>query len=376
MKKYCAAFICVLLFFSFVACGLPQKDGQAETGSVTSSAFNDFDVVPELPYIQTVTVPYKAVLSPILVGNTFYMAVAKEDRSETDTNRLVAYDLETGEEELLFTSSQELANIQLLQSDGKWLSFADCSLYGGACNIYVMNCENRKITCINKFSSEAPSFTYPVYMNGSVYWIEEEGVSGEGDSALIYGSVYSYDCENQSRKTIAKLNNIYINNLTVSAQDGKVVWFERTGDEGKYYIYDVKSDSVKTIPSKKKDSMNVRYTDGFIYACETDDFKTQTAKELVSVNTATGEHTSLKWDLKPFYCTENYLVGSTGMLLHFFKRDKNTVTELEELTKSKVTTLGISQNDTVVLVDNNKGLPSGELADETTLHIYKLSERP
>lgn len=113
------ALACILCLFSARTNTLGGSSA-SETSPATDTAYEMPDPA-DIPNMRTVTVPYKAVMDPVLCGDLLYMAVAKEDRSETDTNRLVAYNLETGEETLLFTSKQELAMMQALQTDGTWL---------------------------------------------------------------------------------------------------------------------------------------------------------------------------------------------------------------------------------------------------------------
>lgn len=380
-RLLCFAFAVVLaLLFLFTACKGTQVTDENTTSEV-SAPTNAVDALrepPDLPYIQTITVPYRQVQDPILRGNLLYMAVAKPDRSETDTNRLVSYNIETGEETLLFTSKQELAMMQSLQADDEWLIWIDLALYGGECNIYMMNLESQEITRVNHFSSEAPSYTSPIYMDGKIYWIEEEKVIGDGENLSIYGHVYSYDCRTKTKTAIAEMHNIYENNLDLAAKDGKVVWFERTGEIGAYYIYDAETGKIDVISSKQRDSMNIQYTNGYIFAAETEDFMERTPKQLVCINIETKEYTDLSPDFVNFCVSDNYLFGSTGLVVWFYSRTDNTIECLPEIACSDFSDYNVSKNDEIVIVEQNAGMhetPFQGLKDEITVRIYKLGER-
>lgn len=386
MAKYCKILISVVLVLILVLFSACQnlQDISASTEPIAEelltyeSGLEALHEVPNVPYVQTVTVPYRQVLDPVLIGNTLYMAVAKPDRSETDTNRLVAYDIETGKERLLFTSTQEEAMMQFLQTDGKWLIWMDLALQGGECNIYMMDMETQKITRVNHFSSTAPSYTTPILMNGKIYWMEEENVTGEGDNLSIYGHIYYYDCQTQKKSEIAEMHNIWINNLNLSAKDGKVVWFERLDDLSAYYIYDVETGKMDTIPAKQRDAMNIQYVDGYIFASETENFKEQTPKQMVCINTRTKEYTELMPGFHRFDLSENYLVGSSGSVVWFYSRTGNTLEILPEIACSDFSDYNITPNDEILIVENNEGInetPFTGLKDEITVRIYKLSER-
>ncbi|MEZ3496576.1 MAG: hypothetical protein K1V97_03295 [Lachnospiraceae bacterium] len=386
MNKYirisiAAMLISLLILFSACTKAPDTTETSVPTEAETPTFENALDALrktPDLPYIQSVTVPYKQVYSPVLCGNILYMAVAKSDRSETDTNRLVAYNIETGKEELLFTSKQELANMQSLQTDGKWLVWIDLALYGGECNIYMMDMQSREITRVNHFTSEAPSCTSPIYMDGKIYWIEEEKVIGDGEDLAIYGHVYVYDCLTKKKTAIAEVHNIYENNLQLAAKDGKVIWFERIGEVGAYYIYDVESGKTDTIPSKQPDAMNIQYTDGYIFATETENFKERTPKQLVCVNIQTKEITELLPEFSRFDLSNNYLIGFTGSVVWFYSRSGNSIECLPEIACSNFSDYQVNANDEFIIVEQNEGInkePFKGLKDEITVRIYKLSER-
>lgn len=100
------ALACVLCLFS--ACTNTLGGSSAsETSPATDMAYEVPDPA-DIPNMRTVTVPYKAVMDPVLCGDLLYMAVAKEDRSETDTNRLVAYNLETGKKRFCSQANRNL----------------------------------------------------------------------------------------------------------------------------------------------------------------------------------------------------------------------------------------------------------------------------
>lgn len=386
MNKYfrvSVATVLIFLLLLFSACTRTPVTNETSASTETEiptfeNALEALRKTPDLPYIQSVTVPYKQVYDPVLCGNILYMAVAKSDRSETDTNRLVAYDIETGKEELLFTSKQELANMQSLQTDGKWLVWIDLALYGGECNIYMMDMQSRAITCVNRFTSEAPSYTAPGYMDGKIYWIEEEKVIGEGDGLSIYGHVYVYDCLSKKKTAIAEVHNIYENNLNLAAKDGKVIWFERSGEAGEYYVYDVESGKIDTIPSKQPDAMNIQYTDGYIFATETENFKERTPKQLVCIRIETKEYTELLPEFSRFDLSDNYLLGFTGSVVWFYSRTDNSIECLPEIACSNFSDYHVNPNDEIIIVEQNAGIketPFTGLKNEITVRIYKLSER-
>lgn len=382
MKKILVAILITTIIFTLAACGkAPPKDGETPTESPSSigTAPTDLYAVPELAYVNSITVPYKEVLSPIINGDLLYMAVAKADRPETDTNRLISYNIKTGEEKILFTSNQELANIQCIQSDGEWLVWADIALYGSATEVYAMNLESGKITQVTQFKSDEASFIYPVYMDEIIYWIQEEGVTGEDENALVYGSIYAYDCESGKSQKIAKVNNIYTNNLRVGADDGKIVWFDRSGENGAYYIYDADTQQTVTLPSRQKDAMGVKYIDGYIFALETDSYKQKTPKKLVCIDTNTKAYKDWSyWDFQTFHMTENYLLGSLGATTVILKRDKNNLIQLEDLTHAGSSSASVSPGDVIISVEENEGrreTPFVGLKNEVKLIIYRLSER-
>ncbi len=386
MNKYfrisiAAVLISLLILFSACTKAPDENETGVPTETETTTFENALEALrkaPDLPYIQSVTVPYKQVYSPVLCGNVLYMAVAKSDRSETDTNRLVAYDIETGKEELLFTSKQELANMQSLQTDGKWLVWIDLALYGGECNIYMMDIQSREITRVNHFTSEAPSYTAPKLMGGKIYWIEEEKVIGNGNNLSIFGHVYAYDCLTKQKTDIAEVHNIYENNLNLAAKDGKVIWFERSGEVGEYYIYDVESGKTDIIPSKQPDAMNIQYTDGYIFASETKNFKERTPKQMVCINIETKEITELSPEFKQFTLSDNYLLANTGLVVWFYSRTGNSIECLPEIACSDFSDYNVNANDEIIIVEQNKGInekPFKGLKDEITVRIYKLNER-
>lgn len=373
-----AAVLAITVLLS--ACGKQREVSESEppSSAETTNALDALRALPDLPYVQAVTVPYKDVLDPVLAGNTLYMAVAKADRTETDTNRLVAYNIETGEETLLFTSTQELAYMQNLQTDGEWLVWMDLHLYGGECNIYMMRLETREVTQVSHFSSEAPSYTSPVYMNGKIYWIEQEKVIGSGDDLTIAGHVYEYDCNTKQKSAVAEMQNIFTNNLNLAAKDGKVVWFERIGNTGAYHIYDTASGKTDVITSKQPDAMNIQYTNGYIFACETENFKEQTSKQMVCIDIKTGAYTELLQDFSNFCVTDNYLFGTTGSVVWFYERNNNELVEVLEIACSDCSSYNSGQGDTVFIVEQNEGInetPFQGLKNETTVRIYKLGER-
>lgn len=382
MKKRLYVLLSISLVFIlclFSACtNASGGPSVSETPSATDTAYEVPDPA-DIPNMRTVTVPYKAVMDPVLCGDLLYMAVAKEDRSETDTNRLVAYNLETGEETLLFTSKQELAMMQALQTDGTWLVWIDLGLYGDACNIYMMNLETKEITLVNAFSSEAPSYTLPAYMDGKIYWIEEESVSGEGDDLRINGHVYSYDCASKEKTAIAELHNIYLNNLEVAAKDGKVVWFERTGDNGAYYLYDTETGKTDVVPSQLPDAMNIQYVDGYIFSNETENFTEQTTKHMVDVQVDTKTYTKLEPNFTRFYLTDHYLLGFNGSSIPIYKRTGGTIEILSDYTIFKCTDFNINRGDQVIFVGENAGhseKPFQGLHNEINLYICDLNELP
>lgn len=356
MKINVALVTALAVFVSLFGC---TDAPNAVIDDESSTAVNKFDNIP-----QTITVPYKAVLSPLLINDTLYMAVSEEDRSETDTNRLVSYNIETCEEEILFTSSQELANIQCLQGDQNWLVFADMALYGDNTNIYVMNINTRKFVCIYQTESSRSYYAIPTYMDGSVYWVEQDF---DDESGVI--SVYN--CNEKSKETLATVKNVSTGNLRISAADGKVVWF----DSGNYYLFDTVSEETQIIMAHNNDAMNVCYSNGYIFANETENFMQQTPKKLVCIDTATEEYSEFSWTLQRFIIGSEYFAGSTGSILRFFRINGNRIFEIKELSNTTAMDMTASHNDTFITVEKNAGMnenPFSGLKNETVLNIYRL----
>lgn len=350
--------VTLIILLSFCGCNNGSPNAATEESSAIVSEYANIT--------ETVTVPYKAVLSPIICNDTLYMAVAKEDRSETDTNRLISYDIKSEKEKVLFTSTHDLANIQCIQGDMNWLVFADISLFGSPANIYVLNLNSNEINCIRKSNYHETVYTIPTYYNEAVYWIEPNQDSSSG-------SVCVYYCKTQTKEVLSEIKKITTGTLRLSAADEKVIWF----DSGKYYLFDTITQKIKTIPAHKNDAMNICYSDGYIFSNETDSFEQQSPKELVCINVDTREYSKLSWNFQRFFVSSNHLVGSTGSVLRFFKKAKNKISEIEMLANLNAVDVAISNNDTFITVEKNAGLsetPFSELKNETTLHIYHLNK--
>ena len=124
--------------------------------------------------------------------------------------------------------------------------------------------------------------------------------------------------------------------------------------------------------------MNIQYTDGYIFATETENFKERTPKQLVCVNIQTKEITELLPEFSRFDLSNNYLIGFTGSVVWFYSRSGNSIECLPEIACSNFSDYQVNANDEFIIVEQNEGInkePFKGLKDEITVRIYKLSER-
>ncbi len=273
MKKI---MVCIISFvFLLSACSANNSNSTSDNIDDISSG-NISNVEYQFPEVQRdekfleVRLPYQKVLSPELCGRTLYMAVSVKDNPTgyKDAIQLVSYDLDTKQTELLFTSSYDEANIQQISCDGNWLVWTDVQAWGAACDVYVMNLKTEEAVLLEHFTPQAASVIIPSLMDGVVYYIVEEGIEND----LIYGTLYSYDCESKSKSVIARLENIHLYNLAVRSSQGKVVWNETIDGKGVLFLYDTETKKISSYQTSHTYSHNTFYNNGIIMFLGTKDF--------------------------------------------------------------------------------------------------------
>lgn len=364
--KRTSALILSLLILFLTACD-KNIDSLEDDTPTTSTVIQSNDTVS---YYETIKVPFKNVLSPIKHDDKLIMAVATEDRTETDCCYLVSYDIKSSEYETIFESKHEYANIQHVQCNESWLVWNDVELYGSASVIYFMNLATKNITKVNEFNPEAPSCTIPKLMGDCIYWIEEEGVAEE----KIYGSVYSYNCKTGKKEKIDKLNDIYLYNLSIAAGDGKVVWSEKIGSIWGVYIYDVNLGSIKRIDTGEDCCYSVSCSNGYVLFAETKDFyRGDASAKTRLINLSNDEISDANTMAIMPTIFDNYAFAFTATSVCFYKRDGNSFVYLDSIRDSAVSAT-LSENNIVITQVQNAGMgtPEGRV-NETELHIFDFN---
>lgn len=361
------ALCCALIFLTACTHGHSTDDTTVSNNLLTENSETTKFAVET--YYQTVKYPSKRIISPILHDGKLIMAVTTEERTETDCRYLVSYDLEKGTTDTLFESTHDLANIQQIQANDNWLVWNDLELYASESNIYAMSFETGIITKVNSFAPEAPSYTMPKLMGDCVYWVEEEGLKDE----KIYGTVYSYNCKTGKKEAISEMNDIYLYNLSLSADDGKVVWNEQRNGNWYIFVYDTETQKIKSFKTGEKCCYRVDYHDGYVLFVETEDFYRGDASETAkTLEISTGEIKEAKVMTNSPEMFGDYAVASSGSAVWFYRRSGSFFEMMGNL-YDKCSFYTISEDEIVITVMKNVGEDS-ELVNETELHIFDMKE--
>lgn len=368
IKKFLPLLLCCALIFLTACAGGDTADDITFLSDATDEISETTKSADDI-YYKIVKYPSKRIISPILHDGKLIMAITTEERTETDCRYLVSYDLEKKTTDILFESTHELANVQHIQANDNWLIWNDLELYASVSDIYVMSFETGKITKVNSFAPEAPSYTVPRLMGDCVYWVEEEGLKDE----KIYGTIYSYNCRTQEKEAISKMNDIYLYNLSLSADDGKVVWNEQKNGKWYIFVYDSETGKTNAFETGEKCCYSVNCHDGYVLFVETEDYYRGYASERTKIlDISTGEIKEAKIMTGRPKIFGDYAVAATSTALWFYKRNGSEFESMNNL-YDIIRDYEVSENEIVITIIRNAGA-GAELVNETELHIFDLKE--
>lgn len=365
-KKVSAIFLIILFTVGLASC---SANSDTEESTITSSKLSDTEV--NAINHKTVKVPFRKILSPVIYNDDLIMAVATEDRTETDCYYLILYDIETGKYETIFESEHEYANIQHIQCNDNWLVWNDVELYASSSVTYFMNLATKKITKANEFNPEAPSTTIPKLMGDYIYWIEEEGIKNE----KIFGSVYSFNCKTQKRERIAKLDDVYLYNLSLDANDGKVVWNEQKDNAWAIYVYDIAAKQTAKYDTGEDCCYGVNCKNGCVLFLETKDYyRGDASKKTRLLDLSTGKITDAGLMPGQAAMFGDYAFACSATAVWFYKRSGDSFKPIDGLVDKNAVAAYYGGDNTVISVAKNAGFGSEEAVNETELHIFDFNK--
>lgn len=356
--KRVSALILALMFLFLASCG---TDAAPETTTEqTNSASTDLKIDYE-----TVKVPFKSVSSPLLLDGKLVMAVATEDRTETDRRYLISYDIGSGKYDNIFESTHELGDIQSIRFDGKWLIWNDCEIYNSARNIYCMNYKTKEITQITKLGNDS-AVGEPCISDGVVFWDECFDIGGENTRSLIK----AYDCTTKETKTISEGGD------KVSAGDGKAVFTVNKGGKTTLGVYDIESGKVTEFTLGDGSYTLKDCAAGYaLYAETKDPSRGDSSQKTWIIDLSDGK--TVVADIFPDGAKlfGDCAVSCTASALWFYKRDGGTLSIIDGLRDTNVADASFAGNNTVISVIKNVGSGTSEgLVNETEMHIFDLNK--
>ena len=344
--KFASLGLCIMMLLAACSSGsdyssspISFTDSFPEASNASPSAettyFSPTEEQTIFPGMEVLEFDYRMVISPVIYGNTLYMAVSEErkPREDYDARLLISYDIDTKETQYLYESVYESANLQQISCDGKWLVWTDQEAWGAACDICVMNLETREIKKVDSFKPEAASFLIPKLQKERVYWLKEESYN-ESENR-IYGSVYEYDCLAEKTKKLYSLDYIEFYNLAVGVGSGKVIWSETIEDVGTLFIYDISSGKIDKYETSFKYACSPLYSNGFAKFQGQNDFsqRYEFPNRNYWYDTKTGKTSEIAaLDDYMFAMSDNYVAASCGTIIYYYKKNGAELTLLEPYT--------------------------------------------
>lgn len=99
-----------------------------------------------------------------------------------------------------------------------------------------------------------------------IIWNEEEKfVDGK-----IKGSIYIYNCRTNEKKRIAEMEEMGVHNYLIRHNGYKLLWSDTKDNQSYYHIYDMKTESLKLIPTTRQYAMHPILLDNYIVSDEFD----------------------------------------------------------------------------------------------------------
>ena len=303
----------IIIIFLFILSGctpekkqpVPQKEPQTE------------DVNIECIYeIQT---PYIDIWSPKVIEPMIYMGASDRSKNSDiiDTRLLVEYNIETKKTEVLYESEYDSANIQGIEVNDNWLVWQDMEISGTQDNIYVMNRKTRETKKVNSIKTSAPSFTIPVLVDNSVYWIEEEELIDN----TIKGSIKRYDCNNGKVDVISQLNNIGLHNINLEKNANKLLWSDEKDNKSYYYLYDTTNGKKDIIPAASNAVMHPILVGDYIISMEAKNHSE--IHDLYIYNIETKESKKYNQYINGYYRFNDMIVCNDGLITSLFSIDED-----------------------------------------------------
>lgn len=319
-------------------------------------------------FYESIEVPYPMVNTPVLYNNKIIMAAAKPDATDIICRYIVEYDIETGESEVLFESTQTGGHIQQMQINESWVLWNDVNIYGGApCYFYVMNLESGEI----KLAGNTEHDAIPSLMDDCVYWMDRT----KTENNISSGHIYRYNCLTEKTDTIADVTDVNALTVSLSSKEGKVVWNDIEGEINSIYIFDSATEETSKIDTPYKYIISPSYHDGNVVFVETENIKDSSVPrnfQLYNIKKETYTNLNLNNRYR-INILEEYAVISASHHTWIYRYDNGKLEPIKALI-DKAEDFTVSTDNIVINVVPNYNMNTGVLSPVTELHILRLNE--
>lgn len=171
-----------------------------------------------------------------------YVNINTDSPDYFDVDTLIKYDLDTGEQELLFESVYDVSAMQGTSVNQKWLTWIDSTMDGYEEKIHVMSLETNEIRTLSETNPEYLTILSPILYEDYVAWTElnEEKMKVE---------VKLHNLVDNQTATIAVMESYTMMNAKLHFEDGVLLWTDTRGEKGYYFLYDIETETTESYES-------------------------------------------------------------------------------------------------------------------------------
>ncbi|KYD29182.1 hypothetical protein [Geobacillus sp. B4113_201601] len=199
-----------------------------------------------------------------LVGNELFIAVNADQTNRASVNELLAVNVKTKKQRMLFQSAHEEAMVQWVQANNRWVVWEDSTSFGAESTIWVMDRKTGSTFLAARSNSSPPTVFNPVLDGEYIAWTEK---------GSQFGQVKLFHLPTKQGKTIGRLVSQGLYNEFVSLRNGKVIWTDSHDGKGYYYVYDIRTGRSASYESPAPFPAYAEYDNGLIYAIHLEDLE-------------------------------------------------------------------------------------------------------
>ncbi|MCR4431227.1 MAG: hypothetical protein NUV45_09450 [Tepidanaerobacteraceae bacterium] len=285
MKKNLITPILMLAMSIILVSVLLIKTYPGKTGLKTAGSDDSHKEVTGYQ-VKKITFPFRHFITPQLEGDKIYACIS-DDKKHGSLNKLIEYDIKTGDYKVLFETEFSPSALQNLMMNEKWMIWLDATMDLGQIKVYRKRRQDNDIKVIYQMNSNFENLDTPYLYKDYVCWATYDGEKKVARLKL-------YNLETDAMEDIYEFKFPSYYNAYPEMNDGKLVFTDHVDDKGIYLVLDLESRKLDTYESKFNYPAFASFSRNKIFSDNMDNYRIWGNTNFGVYDINTGEYTQIK----------------------------------------------------------------------------------